>query len=189
MYPEALLQKTAQLVQQLNTASQSITVAESCTGGLLGGLITSVAGASDVFHQGFIIYSNEAKQVLLGVDEALLAEHGAVSESVARAMASGALAAADADIALSITGIAGPGGGSAEKPVGLVYIGCRVRNANANVKMGEVSRPSEHPAKGAHEDNINITKNIFTGDRQEIRLQSCEQAIQMALDALQYSAT
>ena len=160
MYPDSLLTKTEQLVQQLTASSKTITAAESCTGGLLGGLITSVAGASDVFHQGLITYSNEAKQRLLGVDEALLAKHGAVSEEVARAMAKGALASAQADIALSITGIAGPGGGSAEKPVGLVYIGC---------------------ARG---EEVVVAKNIFTGNRQSVRLQSCHKAIEMALVCL-----
>jgi nicotinamide-nucleotide amidase len=101
----------------------TVGVAESCTGGLLGGRLTNVAGSSDYFMGGVIAYKNSVKQVLLLVPRETLLEHGAVSEETARAMADGACAASGAQIGISITGIAGPGGGSAEKPVGLVYIG------------------------------------------------------------------
>jgi nicotinamide-nucleotide amidase len=100
-----------------------IAVAESCTGGLIAGALTEIAGSSDVFERGFVTYSNEAKQDLLGVPAGLIAEHGAVSAEIAEAMALGALAHSRAQLALSVTGIAGPGGGSAEKPVGLVHFG------------------------------------------------------------------
>ena len=103
-----------------------LTVAESCTGGLLGHLITSVAGSSDYFVGGALVYSNEMKTRLLNVPEALLERWGAVSASVALRMAAGALDLTGAEVALSITGIAGPGGGTAEKPVGLTYIGLAV---------------------------------------------------------------
>jgi nicotinamide-nucleotide amidase len=99
-----------------------IASAESCTGGLLGAACTSVAGSSDWFECGWISYSNAAKAALLGVDPALIAGHGAVSEPVARAMATGALARAGVDLALAVTGIAGPGGAAPGKPVGLVWL-------------------------------------------------------------------
>ena len=97
-----------------------VATAESCTGGLIAGAITDVAGSSDWFDRGFVTYSNEAKVEMLGVGVGTLAAHGAVSEAVAREMASGALARSRADLALSVTGVAGPSGGSADKPVGMV---------------------------------------------------------------------
>jgi len=104
-----------------------LTSAESCTGGLIAACLTEVPGSSDVFERGFVTYSNKAKQELLGVPAEMLDQHGAVSEQVARAMAEGALEHARADIALAVTGIAGPAGGSAAKPVGLVHIACARR--------------------------------------------------------------
>jgi nicotinamide-nucleotide amidase len=98
-----------------------IVTAESCTGGLVAGALTEIAGSSDVVDRGFVTYSNRAKEAMLGVPGDLIADRGAVSEPVARMMAEGALAASDAHIAVSITGVAGPGGGSALKPVGLVH--------------------------------------------------------------------
>ena len=123
MFDEEILKAAEALVLKLTQTGSWITVAESCTGGLLGGAITSVPGASDCFGCGFITYSNEAKSRLLSVSPETLAAVGAVSEETAREMALGALEAGGATVALSVTGIAGPSGGSAEKPVGLVYIG------------------------------------------------------------------
>lgn len=100
-----------------------IALAESCTGGLIAAALTEIPGSSDVFERGFVTYSNEAKQEMLGVPGDLVAVHGAVSSQVAEAMALGALDRSRAQIALSVTGIAGPGGGSAQKPVGLVHFG------------------------------------------------------------------
>jgi nicotinamide-nucleotide amidase len=97
--------------------------AESCTGGLVAAALTAVAGSSDVFDRGFVTYSNAAKRELLGVDDKLLIAYGAVSEPVARAMAEGALAHSAAQLAVAVTGVAGPGGGTAEKPVGMVCFG------------------------------------------------------------------
>jgi nicotinamide-nucleotide amidase len=97
-----------------------ITTAESCTGGMVSAALTDIAGSSDVFERGFVTYSNDAKQEMLGVAAATIAAHGAVSTQTARAMAEGAIRNSRADIAVAITGVAGPGGGSAEKPVGLV---------------------------------------------------------------------
>src|SRR6185295_7840382 len=97
-----------------------VVTAESCTGGLIAAALTAIAGSSDVVDRGFVTYSNEAKREMIGVPWDAILGHGAVSEPVARAMAAGALSRSDADIAVSVTGVAGPGGGSAEKPVGLV---------------------------------------------------------------------
>lgn len=99
-----------------------VATAESCTGGLIAGCLTEIAGSSDVVDRGFVTYSNEAKQAMIGVPADVLEAHGAVSEPVARAMAEGALGRSNASVAVAVTGVAGPGGGTAEKPVGLVYL-------------------------------------------------------------------
>lgn len=106
-----------------------VATAESCTGGLVAAALSAIAGSSDVVERGFVPYSNEAKVELLGVPPATIAAYGAVGAETAAAMAQGALGRAAADLAVSITGIAGPGGGSAEKPVGLVFIGLARRDA------------------------------------------------------------
>jgi nicotinamide-nucleotide amidase len=111
------------VVAELARRGLTVSTAESCSGGLLAHRLTNIPGASDVFHQGFITYSNAAKTSALGVDPALLQEHGAVSAPVAKAMAAGALERSGSDFALSLTGIAGPGGGSEAKPVGTVFLG------------------------------------------------------------------
>jgi nicotinamide-nucleotide amidase len=103
-----------------------LATAESCTGGMIAAALTDIAGSSDVVDRGFVTYSNEAKMAMLGVAEATLAAHGAVSRETALEMAAGALANSRAGIALSVTGVAGPGGGSAEKPVGLVWFGLAI---------------------------------------------------------------
>lgn len=112
----------AQLVDACRSRGWRVTTAESCTGGLLSGAITAIAGASDVFDRGFVTYSDSAKTELLGVNPKTLRDHGAVSEEVAREMAAAALKASDADLALAVTGIAGPGG-SRNKPEGRVCFG------------------------------------------------------------------
>jgi nicotinamide-nucleotide amidase len=117
----------------LRTAGLMAATAESCTGGLVAGALTDVPGSSDVVERGFVVYSNAAKTEMLGVAEALIAEHGAVSEPVARAMAEGALAASRADVAVAITGVAGPGGTEA-KPEGLVHFAC-ARKGRATVHL------------------------------------------------------
>lgn len=122
MFPSQLLNEAEALLAGLRSKGLKLATAESCTGGLVAALLTEIAGSSDVVERGFITYSNEAKRELLGVPEAMLARHGAVSEPVARAMAAGALAHSRADVAVAITGVAGPGGGTAEKPVGLVHL-------------------------------------------------------------------
>lgn len=109
-------------LESCRRAGVRVCTAESCTGGLVAAALTAVPGSSDVVERGFVTYSNDAKQELLGVPSDLLAAHGAVSEPVARAMAEGALRRSRAQVAVAITGIAGPGGGTPEKPVGLVYL-------------------------------------------------------------------
>ncbi|GJD95396.1 CinA family protein [Methylobacterium iners] len=125
----ALLARAEALIAAYATASKTIATAESCTGGLVAGLLTAVPGSSAVVERGFVTYSNAAKTEMLGVPAALVDAHGAVSEPVARAMAEGALARSEADVAVAITGIAGPGGGSAQKPVGLVHFGLASRGS------------------------------------------------------------
>ena len=117
----------AAIVSLLEEKKMTMTTAESCTGGLLAGRITNVPGASNVYKEGYITYSNDAKERLLGVKRETLVQYGAVSLQTAKEMARGAAKAAGADAALSVTGIAGPGGGTPEKPVGLVYVGCYVK--------------------------------------------------------------
>lgn len=119
-----------------------LTTAESCTGGMVAAAITDIAGSSKVFERGFVTYSNESKTELLGVAASLLALHGAVSAEVAVAMAEGALSHSHADLAVSITGIAGPDGGSAEKPVGLVNFAVATRKAtkHAEQRFGKLTR-------------------------------------------------
>ncbi|MFA5120637.1 CinA family protein [Zavarzinia sp.] len=121
LFPDALETRAAALVKAATERGLRIATAESCTGGLIAGLLTEIAGSSAVLERGFITYSNHAKAELLGVPKDLLLAHGAVSEPVVRAMAEGALARSRGHIAVAVTGIAGPGGGSAEKPVGLVH--------------------------------------------------------------------
>jgi nicotinamide-nucleotide amidase len=117
-----LVESAEALLAELKRRGLRLATAESCTGGLLAGLLTEIPGASAVLERGFVTYSNEAKSELTGVDPALIKAHGAVSAEVARAMAEGGLAHAPVDLAIAVTGIAGPDGGSPEKPVGLVYL-------------------------------------------------------------------
>ena len=124
MFPGDLEQRAAAFIALCRRKGLKAACAESCTGGLLSGLLTEIAGSSAVFERGFIVYSNEAKQDLLAVAVETLRDHGAVSAETARAMAIGALARSRANIAVSITGIAGPDGGTPQKPVGLVHFAC-----------------------------------------------------------------
>jgi nicotinamide-nucleotide amidase len=124
MFDPSLLNHAERLLELLRRQSLKLCTAESCTGGLISGILTEIAGSSDVVERGFVVYSNEAKMSLLGVPESVIQSHGAVSEACARAMAEGALKNSNADIAVSVTGIAGPGGGSPEKPIGLVHLAC-----------------------------------------------------------------
>jgi nicotinamide-nucleotide amidase len=124
----ALLERAAALIPAYAAQGWTIATAESCTGGRIAALLTEVPGSSAVVERGFVTYSNQAKAEMLGVSADLIAEHGAVSESVARAMAQGALVRSQAEVAVAVTGIAGPGGATATKPVGLVHFGLAVRD-------------------------------------------------------------
>jgi len=120
-----------------------VATAESCTGGLVAGALTDIAGSSDVFDRGFVTYSNEAKQQMLGVSAGTLKEHGAVSRQTAEAMARGALGKANADMVVAITGVAGPGGGGPDKPVGLVHFAAASRGGkltHAEMRYGDIGR-------------------------------------------------
>lgn len=152
----------SELSQKLRARGLMIATAESCTGGMIGAAITDLAGSSDVFDRGFITYSNDAKQEMLGVDHATLRDHGAVSAETAAAMVTGALRHSRAGIAIAVTGIAGPGGGSIEKPVGTVYIGYALR---------------DKPCVTTH--------HVFHGDRNAVRQQAVEAAIQHLLQAIE----
>lgn len=121
MFPQDIEAAAAAVIQAALKAGVTIATAESCTGGLVSGALTAVAGSSAALDRGFVTYSNEAKAEMLGVSDDLLTQFGAVSEPVARAMALGAVARSRASASVSITGVAGPGGGSPEKPVGLVH--------------------------------------------------------------------
>ena len=143
MFAPDLTGKAMRLIDTCRRKQLMLATAESCTGGLIAGLITSVAGSSDVFDAGFVTYSNAAKTAMIGVPEDLIARLGAVSEDVARAMAVGAIRHSRADIAVAVTGIAGPGGGSASKPVGLVHCtaarrGCEIHHLE--LQLGDIGR-------------------------------------------------
>jgi nicotinamide-nucleotide amidase len=140
---DALVADAAVLLRELRARGLTLATAESCTGGLIAAVLTEVPGSSDVFERGFVTYSNVAKTELLGVPADLLVRHGAVSAEVARAMAEGALRNSPADLSIAVTGIAGPGGGTADKPVGLVRIAAARRDGpilHREMRFGEQSR-------------------------------------------------
>lgn len=163
LFSEDLLQLAQRTIGDLRAAASRAVTAESCTGGLIAGLLTEISGASDVVGRGFVVYSNEAKHDLLGVPKDILDAHGAVSAETVRAMAEGALAASagDADIAVAVSGIAGPGGGSPQKPVGTVYIGVARRGADTVARH-----------------------HLFSGDRTDIRLLTVHAALELVRSRL-----
>ncbi|MFZ4762369.1 MAG: CinA family protein, partial [Alphaproteobacteria bacterium] len=150
-----------QLVLALTARHWRLSLAESCTGGLVSAAVTDIAGASAVFTHGFITYANEAKIGVLGVEPALIAEYGAVSPQVAASMAEGALKVAGSDLALAITGIAGPDGGTATKPVGLVWFGLMKKN----------------------DREASSFSHLFSGTRTQVRQQATHTALQKLLEA------
>jgi nicotinamide-nucleotide amidase len=127
-FDRKLIREAKDMLEACNSGGLRIATAESCTGGLIAAVVTSIPGCSSVFERGFVTYSNESKTEVLGIPAALIEEYGAVSEVVARDMAEGALARSRADIAVAVTGIAGPDGGTEEKPVGLVHFACARRD-------------------------------------------------------------
>ena len=132
-----LRRRAREALRALGEAGLTLACAESCTGGMVAAALTGHAGASRILERGFVTYSNAAKEELLGVPAAVLARHGAVSAETARAMAEGALANSRADVALAVTGVAGPGGGTPEKPVGLVHVAaCRRGAAPLHERLG-----------------------------------------------------
>jgi nicotinamide-nucleotide amidase len=159
LFPPALTQKAENLLIALRSRNLTLATAESCTGGLVAGLLTEIPGASDMFTHGFVTYANAAKEAMVGVRAALIKTHGAVSEEVARAMAEGAQAKAGSSMALAVTGIAGPGGATKDKPVGLVHIAA---------------------ARAGHATLHRAFR--FSGDRTTVRLQ----AVEAALELVQY---
>ena len=143
MFTEDLTATAETLLATLRARKLMLATAESCTGGLIAGVLTEIAGSSDVVERGFVTYSNEAKNELIGVPMAMIRERGAVSKEVALAMAAGALGHSRADIAVAVTGVAGPGGGSAAKPVGLVHLAAERRGRapiHRECRFGEIGR-------------------------------------------------
>lgn len=143
MFPPDLIARATALVARYRAAGLMAATAESCTGGLIAGLLTEIPGSSVMLERGFVVYSNAAKQELLSVPAETLAEHGAVSEQTARAMVEGALNASRAEVAVSVTGVAGPDGGTAAKPVGLVHFACARRGGPTvarEERFGDIGR-------------------------------------------------
>jgi nicotinamide-nucleotide amidase len=143
MFDQELIARAQALLELCRSKKLKIATAESCTGGLVAATLTEIAGSSDVVERGFVTYSNEAKQAMLGVPATTLASHGAVSAETAQAMATGALAHAPVDLTVSITGIAGPGGAVAGKPVGLVHFGAASRGGqliHRERRYGDIGR-------------------------------------------------
>lgn len=148
------------IVDRLASMNMTVATAESCTGGLIASSIVDIAGASDCFNEGYITYSNEAKMRNLSVKESTLMQYGAVSTQTAKEMAMGVRKKAHADFGIASTGIAGPGGGSPEKPVGLVYIAC------------------------AYDDKCQVRQLNLSGDRSRVRHQAADEALQLLSDCI-----
>jgi nicotinamide-nucleotide amidase len=142
-FSTGLLNAAEHLLQTCRRKGRLIATAESCTGGLIAGVLTAVPGSSDVVDCGFVTYSNDAKAKMIGVPEATIRQHGAVSADVAVAMAQGAIAQSRAHLAIAVTGVAGPGGGTAVKPVGLVWLAAAARDGHVRtreLRLGDIGR-------------------------------------------------
>ncbi len=163
MFPDDIQTLARQVIEAAAARGLMIATAESCTGGLASGALTAIAGSSAVVERGFVTYSNDAKTELLGVPAGLIEAHGAVSEPVARAMADGAVTRSKAQVSVSVTGVAGPGGGTTDKPVGLVHFGASGPNGaiHAEHRFGDIGREevrlaSVRVALGLLLDRINV---------------------------------
>lgn len=161
MLNDATLARAAELLGMLRVRGMRIATCESCTGGLIAAALTAVPGSSDVVIGGFVTYSDATKEWMAGVDPALIARVGAVSDEVARAMAEGTLRATGADLVVSATGIAGPGGATRDKPVGLVFVGCAGRDGR-----------------------IEVRRRVLHGKRGEVRAGTVAIALELAADFL-----
>ena len=159
MNDQQLQQLSQRIGEQLKKREATVTAAESCTGGWIAKVFTDVSGSSACFERGFVTYSNEAKQQMVGVQATTLVQNGAVSEQTVREMARGACNAAAADFGIAVSGIAGPDGGSAEKPVGTVWL-----------------------AIAGPDDRVLAQRQVFSGDRDAVRRQSVSWALQTLLD-------
>jgi nicotinamide-nucleotide amidase len=157
LFPDDIVSAAEKIIRGFSAAGLMVSTAESCTGGLIAGALTEISGSSTVVDRGFVTYTNTAKMEMLGVQEDVLKRFGAVSEETARQMVHGALFRSRADIAVAVTGIAGPGGGSAEKPVGLVHLAAKSRSGQL------------------------VHRRMFYGDigRTEVRLATIRTALEM----------
>ena len=164
MLPEATLDQARSLLAQMDAKGMTLATAESCTGGLIAAALTAIAGSSSVVMAGFVTYSNDAKHKMVGVRQESLADHGAVSEEVAREMAEGARGRTGVSLALSCTGFAGPGGATPGKPVGLVFIGCALEGAATIVE-----------------------RHVFPGDRAAVRAATVAAAFDLAARSIKGS--
>ena len=156
MFDDETLTLAQSVLEACRARNWRLATAESCTGGLVAGALTAIAGSSDVVERGFVTYSNEAKSELLGVSAEIIAQHGAVSEETVLAMAQGAVARAPVDLAISVTGVAGPGGGTATKPVGLMLFGLARRDGSCRTE-----------------------RRVFSGNRSTVRRFALEAALRL----------
>lgn len=161
----------AQLGELLKNKNYTVTCAESCTGGGIASAITDISGSSQWFRTGFVTYAAQSKQQLLGVPSDVLASKGEVSRDVVELMAIGALKSADAEVAVAVSGIAGPDGGSAEKPVGLVWFAWAIRGDK------NPQRDDESPQRGGESPQVESQSYQFKGSRTEVRAAAIEQAL------------
>jgi len=161
MIPDSLLAEAEALLAACRAKRVMLATAESCTGGLIAAVLTAIAGSSDVVDRGFVAYSNAAKNEMIGVPMELIQSHGAVSQEVARAMAEGALARSRATIALSVAGVAGPGGGSTEKPAGLVCFGL--------AKKGVATKGGAKKDGAKEAATVISEQHVLPGDRTAVR--------------------
>lgn len=162
MFSDRATALAKQVLERADAAGIMVATAESCTGGLVAGALTEIAGSSSVVDRGFVTYSNEAKMQMIGVEETVLLSYGAVSEQTARAMAAGAVACSEASVSVAITGIAGPGGGSDSKPVGLVHFAAVKRDGGV----------------------MHIERRFGDLGRSGVRAAALEQALEMLAEAV-----